>query len=209
MGADDVMLPQYVRHIREVITLHPDVAVIQPSVEVVDSFNHPILPLTDRVKAVLRPTSRRGITLLSGDRLAASLLNANWTYFPSLCWRRQTIDQIGFREGLDVVQDLALLLDVCAGGGILAITNTTAFWYRRHNESDSSLRAMDGRRFDEESRFFRLMNREFRRRHWNRAARSARWHVTSRLHALFLLPRAMRSGDLRIVGSLGRHLVGK
>jgi glycosyltransferase involved in cell wall biosynthesis len=207
MGADDVMLPHYVSHVRSVIDAHPEVSVIQPQVAVVDEHDRQICPIPDRVKRVLRPSSHHEVTMLSGDGLAASLLGANWTYFPSLCWKREGMARIGFREGLDVVQDLALLLDICADGGQLAVTETTAFWYRRHNKSDSSVRAMDGRRFDEERRFFRMMATEFQGRGWTRTARSARVHATSRLHALLLIPRALKDGNVQMVRALGRHVV--
>jgi hypothetical protein len=124
-----------------------------------------------------------------------------------LCWKRELVDVIGFRKGLDVVQDLALLLDVCASGGVLALTSTTVFAYRRHDASDSSVRALDGRRFREERDFFRVMGREFASRGWRRASRSARWHATSRLHALFLVPRALNARDFPMARALGRHVV--
>jgi glycosyltransferase involved in cell wall biosynthesis len=205
MGADDLMLPSYVATVRALAAAHPQAAVVQPGVEVVDGHGNVIRPLSDRVKAALAP---RGEQVLAGERLSASLLRANWTYFPSLCWRRDLMTSVGFRPGLDVVQDLALLLDVAARGGSLVRGGRTAFHYRRHAGSDSSVRAVRGSRFDEERAFFSTMAQENRTRGWSSAARSARWHLTSRLHAASLLPVAVRGGDWSTAGVLLRHALG-
>ena len=61
---------------------------------------------------------------------------------------------------------------------------TLAFLYRRHSGSDSSVKALDGRRFDEERALFTAEAQEFTRRGWDRAARAARRHLTSRTNAL-------------------------
>ena len=73
---------------------------------------------------------------LSGESLARSLLRGNWTYFPALCWRTSVVQGIGFRSGLNVVQDLALLLDVSLQGGALLLDPEVTFAYRRHAASD-------------------------------------------------------------------------
>ena len=209
MGADDLMLPTYVATVRALLAAHPAAAVVQPGVGVVGSDGHRILPVADRVKAALRPGGLRprdrGVRELRGERLSASLLRANWTYFPSLCWRRDLVTSIGFRTGLDVVQDLALLLDVVAAGGSMVLGDETVFLYRRHPGSDSALRAATGTRFDEEREFFSTMAAESRSRGWSRAARSARWHLTSRLNAASLVPAAVRGGGWSSARVLLRH----
>ena len=49
----------------------------------------------------------------------------------------------GFREGLNVVQDMALILDITMRGGSLYYDPQVAFMYRRHGGSDSSWRALE------------------------------------------------------------------
>ena len=73
-----------------------------------------------------------------------SLLRGNWTYFPSLCWRRDLVTSIGFRPRYGVVLDLGLLLDVLASGGDLLVLPGTHFRYRRHANSASSLEITRG-----------------------------------------------------------------
>jgi hypothetical protein len=134
-----------------------------------------------------------------------SLLHGNWTYFPSLCWRTDVIRRIGFRPDFNVVQDLALLMDVLLDDGALALHPTVAFQYRRHAGSDSAVKTLGGSRFDEEKRYFELIAGTLAERGLPRAARAARGHVTSRLHAAALLPLAARNRDRAAVARLLRH----
>jgi glycosyltransferase involved in cell wall biosynthesis len=206
MGADDVMRTDYLSTVVDA-TQRFDVDIVQPGVDVIDETGRAIRPLPDRVKRVLAPRVGATGAAIGGERLAASLSRGDWAYFPSLAWRTETVRRVGFREGLDVVQDLALILDIVKSGGRMAVLRETVFDYRRHSASDSSVRALDGRRFVEEGTFFREEANAFAKLGWRRAARVARWHATSRLNALTLLPKATRSpqGSAR---TLLRHIFG-
>ncbi len=70
------------------------------------------------------------------------------------------------------------------------------------------MRALYGRRFDEEREFFVRQAVAFTNRGWTRAARVARWHLSSRLNAVTVLPRAVRAIGWNAVPRLGRHIVG-
>lgn len=205
-GADDLMLPNFLEIVVESFTSYPQSSVVQVGVQVVDDRNRVVRPLGDRVKAFYAPTVAER-TLLSGEALAVSLLRGNWTYFPSLAWKTKTITGIGFREGLNVTQDLALLLDTVRSGGSMVVDPTPAFLYRRHPASDSSVKALDGRRFEEERELFRVEAEKFAALGWTRAARAARLHLTSRLNALSLLPAAIRSGSMAALPKLGKHIL--
>lgn len=204
MGADDVMLPGYLDTVVRALEARPEAAFVQPGVEVIDEHGQPATGLVDRAKALYAPRGQ-GLRVLTGEALAASLLRGNWLYFPSICWRAEVISRIGFRQGLDVVQDLALALDVAADGGGLAVDDTVCFRYRRHRGSDSSWRALEGSRFTEERNFFLQTAADMRRRGWPRAARAARLHASSRLNAASLLPRALRHRRWTGARTLARH----
>ena len=206
MGADDEMLPNYLQWLVDRADEHREVEIFQPGVVVIDEHGDAVNGLVDAVKSVYRPRGS-GVRVLSGERLAVSLLRGDWMYFPSLGWRAETITSIGFREGYDVVQDLALALDVAMRGGSLLVDSQLAFMYRRHASSDSSVRALSGTRFDEERHFFENMAAEMSAKGWNRAARVARLHLSSRFHAATLLPGALRHGNREGIRNLSRHLV--
>lgn len=206
MGADDIMMPNYIDWFVERAEQYPEAAIFQPGVFVIDQNGAPSNTLVERVKAVYRPKGS-GLRLLTGEELATSILRGDWLYFPSLGWRAETITGIGFREGYDVVQDVALVMDVAFSGRSLLLDDVAAFLYRRHSGSDSSWRALEGTRFSEERRFFANMAQEMDERGWKRAARAARLHVSSRLHAGALLPKAALVKKWQGVRNLGEHIV--
>ena len=197
--------------IETVVAAHeqfPFAQIIQPGVEVIDEHNQPGMGLVDRMKRIYSPRVQ-GRRLLSGEPLAITLMRGNWLYFPSICWKSDSLVAMNFREGLNVTQDLALALDLIKAGGSLVIDSTICFQYRRHRESDSSWRALEGTRFIEEREFLTAMAQEFDAVGWHRAARTARLHLSSRLHAAILLPRAWRTKQHQGVRNLREHVLAR
>ncbi|WP_075204312.1 glycosyltransferase family 2 protein [Haematomicrobium sanguinis] len=205
MGGDDVMKPNYVEKVLE-LAAGTEASIIQPGVEVIDSEGNLAAPLGDRIKARLRTQALKssGTSVLSGENLATSLMSGNWLYFPSLAWRRTAMQGHRFREGFEIVQDLALTMDVVLGGGSLQVGNDVVFQYRRHGESVSSVQAADLRRYAEESNYFRTMATTFAERGWKRAARAARLHWTSRVALLSKLPAMVKSRNWQKIPRLVR-----
>ena len=226
MGADDVMLANYLETVVAAHEQFPSAQIIQPGVEVIDELGRPGMGLADRVKRIYAPRVHRsqgsngphghsgspdsaGRRLLSGEPLAISLMRVNWLYFPSICWKSDALVAMSFREGLNVVQDLALALDLVKGGGGLVVDSSVCFQYRRHRRSDSSWRALEGTRFLEERAFFTGMAAEFEAMGWRRAARTARLHLSSRLNAATLLPKAWRTKQHEGVRNLREHVLAR
>lgn len=192
MGADDIMLPNYVETITKALQRHPDVGIIHPNVEIIDENGNTCLPQVDRVKGALKPKIT-GETFIQGESLVTSLMRGNWMCFPAIVWRTQLIKNVGFREGLNVTQDLALAIDLIKQGGQMLLLNEILFQYRRHLNNDSAIRAINGSRFVEEKKLFKQFGNEFSAIGWDKAARSAKFHWSSRLHALSLLPKAIKT----------------
>lgn len=205
MGADDLLHPNYVSVIKQAVLLHTDVTMVQPRVRVINQHGDAVNPLGDRIKTVLAP-NRDSTHVLGGEKLAASLLQGNWLYFPALTWNRSKIAGHTFRDDMETAFDLDFVIDLIIGGASMALLAEEAFSYRRHASSVSSLTARDTARFEEESRLFNELVPRLRVMGWTAAARAARWHLTSRLHAATLLPGALGSGDGHIVRLLLRHL---
>ncbi|MFF7181466.1 glycosyltransferase [Streptomyces sp. NPDC008121] len=193
LGSDDLLLPDYVATIRAAVAAEPGAAIYQPGVEVIDEHGNPSTTLGDEVKRRLYAPKNDGRRLvLSGEPLAANLLGGNWLYFPSIAWRADVVKEISFREDLSVIQDLALIIELIRRGEKLVVDPATAFRYRRHSGSLSSAEAMTGARFGEAVRFFNEVADELDRHGWPKAAKAARRHLSMRLHALTLLPGALR-----------------
>jgi glycosyltransferase involved in cell wall biosynthesis len=207
LGCDDVLLPGYVDVVLSAHAAFPQASMIQPGVEVIDETGRVVRPLVDRVKQeLLRPRSS-GRRLLTGEQLATSLLHGDWLYWPSLAFRRDVLTATGFREGMSLILDLAVVLDIVAAGGTLLVDETVCFRYRRHAASASSVTLLDGTRFRGERAYFAMAADQVAALGWHRAERAARLHLTSRLHALALVPAAVRDERGR-PGDLLRHVLG-
>jgi glycosyltransferase involved in cell wall biosynthesis len=204
MGADDILESNFLQVVKETILRFPDATIIHPGVKVVDEFNNEISTRTDVMKMKIRG-SLESNQLIFGEVLATSLMKGNWMYFPSVTWQTKSIQDIGFRSGFNVCQDLGLAIDVIMQGGKMVLIDDEVFRYRRHFASDSSVKAINGERFVDERNFFKVMSRELRSIGWRKAARAASVHATSRLHAASLIPACINKG--KNPWSLVKHIL--
>jgi len=206
MGADDVMLPNHLEWLVDRAQRFPEADMFQPGVFVIDQNSAPSNTMVERAKEHYRPKGT-GPRLIGGEDAAVSLLRGAWMYFPSLGWRTATMQRIGFRPEYNVVQDLCMVLDILMQGGKLLLDDYATFLYRRHSGSDSSWRALEGTRFDEERAFFRAMASEMGELGWTRAASVAKRRISSRLHAASLVPKAVANRKWTGVRNLSSHVV--
>ena len=205
MGCDDLMHPDYLDVVRAAAAREPKAAMIQPGVRVIGTDGQPLDTLVDRTKRRLYAPKGPGRDLLGGEALALSLLRGNWLYFPSICWRTEAVRRFGFRPDLGVIQDLALVVDLLVAGETLATSPEVCFSYRRHAGSESSAKAYTGSRFTEAKRFFLETADRLDALGWHRAAAVSRRHLSSRLHALTLLPGAARHAGRPGVSAMLKH----
>ena len=206
MGCDDVMLPNYVSNIKKLISRFPTADVFQPGVRVIDNNDTVTRPLGDRVKGWYRFRGSAA-RVMSGEAFATSILRGNWTYFPSLAWRTARLREFGFRNDLDIVQDLAMLMEIAKAGGSIVIDNDVAFHYRRHRRSASAIAGADGSKFAQESTLFAESTTACRSLGWNKAARVSQRHLSSILHAITELPGAIATGNSIGRRALTRHIL--
>lgn len=177
LGCDDLLLPDYVQVALQNIG---DADFYQPSVEVIDENDTAYLPLGDRVKRMLQPKKPGKY---SGEKLATSLCNGNWLYFPSIVWKTKVAQKYGFDTRYKIAEDVILELNIIKDGGTLFFDTNTTFQYRRFANSLSSReKAKGGVRFNEEDEVYNHFAEVFKKIGWNRAARAAKLRVTSRLH---------------------------
>ena len=107
-----------------------------------------------------------------------------------------------------MIQDLNLLLQLVRDGAELVATDQTCFQYRRHAVSKSSADAATGARFTEARQFFLHTATQMDDRGWRKAASVARWHLSSRLFALTLLPAAAARRNTAGARALTAHTFG-
>ena len=177
MGCDDIMLPSY---LETALAKVGTADYYQPGVNIIDDAGKPYLPLTDRVKRLLRP---RKAGLHSGEAIVTTLCHGNWLYFPSIFWKTATLKRYKFDERMPFTQDVIAEIDILKNGGSMFLDNTVTFLYRRSATSYSS-KAKNTGRFSEESETYDRFAKEFAQMGWKRAALAARLHFTARLHKL-------------------------
>lgn len=208
LGCDDIMHSNYVSTILSAHHQFPDAAIIQPGVQVIDENGQQVRTLVDSVKQQLVRPRSHGRQLLSGESLATNLMHGVWLYWPSLAFRTDKIRQVDFRDGYPIIQDVALTMDMIYQGGQLLVEPTVCFSYRRHSESASSTKLVDGSRFAGERDYFAFAAGQADELGWSRARRAAKFRLTSRAHALALLPKAVITRHRVAIKALTRHAFG-
>lgn len=207
LGCDDLMHPRYLEVVSRTIDAVPHADVIQPGVVVIDEHDRRIRPLVDRVKQrLLAPRTSEALVQLRGPAMATSLIRGDWLYWPSLTFRTETMKRIDFRDGLPIIQDLALLMDIAFEGGTLVFTPEVVFSYRRHGGSASQKTLLDGRRFTDERAYYRQARALARAKGWRRTEAVARLRLMSRLHAITELPGVIRHGTTAGIHSTLAHI---
>lgn len=190
LGADDILCQDYVEKIIKAINANPGSDFYHPKVNVIDEFGKEYLPLVDKIKRMLFPGNSK-IVELSSDRALLALMLGNWMYFPAITWKIDTLRNYGFRPDLNVCQDFWLITQILLSGGKFSVVPEVLFNYRRFSSSDSSLKLLNGVRFAEEKLVYNTISSQT----WTSKLRFvsfvAKLHLTSRMHALSLLPTAI------------------
>ena len=201
LGADDALEPNYVQVVLDAFARHPEAIMVHPGVIVVDEHGRPTDSLADRVKRLVSWSAWRHPEL-DGPTAARSLMSGNWLYVPAMCFRTDVVPRARRLGEFGSIADLGWVIDMLLGGGTLAMDRTPAFRYRRHSASHSSAGARNVIRFDEEQRYYAAAAAQLRDHGWHRAARAARWHLLTRLHATRSALGALAARDVRLARSL-------
>jgi glycosyltransferase involved in cell wall biosynthesis len=206
LGCDDLMLPDYDAALKAASATAPErVEVVQPGVRVVDESGTVVAPLVDRVKRRLFAPRVAEPTILSGERLAVSLLRGNWTYWPSLALRTEAVRAHRFLDGFPLVQDLARVVARAPTCSDMVSLHDEVSAYRRPSASASSATVVDGGRFAGERDYFAIAAGTCEAHGWHAAARAARAHPASRLYAVSQLPVAVRQRSWASLRTLAAH----
>lgn len=205
MGCDDILLSNYVEHLKSLISSNSNCSYFQPGVSIIDQFGAPYLPLSDQIKSRMRAKWQDGPH--SGESITRSLLNGNWTYFPSICWKVESIRSFGFSPNYQIVLDLDLQLNLLFSGNSVYLDDQLVFKYRRHKQSASMITSTNGLRFIEEKELFYSAARKANKLGWRRAKISAWIHPTSRLNAFSELITSLRNRKLENSRVLLKHVL--
>ena len=190
-GADDILSWDYVEKMISAISMYPESDFYHPRVQIIDQEGKEYLPTVDKIKKFLTPKYSRVIEMNAQEALP-TLMTGNWMYFPAITWNLETIRKFGFRSDLNVCQDLWLISQILILDGKFTLVPQVLFSYRRFSGSDSSVKLLNGIRFAEEKSVFNSIADQLSRKKNKFGAFSAKAHITSRLHALSIVPKAVK-----------------
>jgi glycosyltransferase involved in cell wall biosynthesis len=206
LGADDALHPNYVQVVEDTFARHPEAIMVHPGVTVVDGEGAPTDSLADRIKRIASRNAWKH-SELDGPTALESLMRGNWLYVPAMAFRTDVVPRAERLGEFKSIADLGWVVDMLLGGGTLALDPTPAFRYRRHAASHSSGHAKNVLRFDEERLYYTAAAMRLEEAGWTKAARAARLHPLSRMHALQSATGALASGNLKLAATLsGRAL---
>ena len=190
MGHDDALQPDFVAKAKSLCMEFGSADIIQPGVSVIGSDGSPRTPLADLFKRAIS-SKLPDDSKLSGDNLGRSLMIGNWAYFPSLLWRRETLQKYTFRPDFSICQDLQLISTIVLNSGSMVKNSEKIFQYRRHSKSLSAQAGQTGEIFEQERLLYSELAADFASKGMPASAFWARAHPFSRLSALLLSLKAL------------------
>ena len=189
LHSDDILAPNYLEVITRLKKDKPESAAWFCGVNVIDENGMPTWALGDWVKRLKTP--RRHTYDLQGDHGLSQLLSGCFIYCPTVCFRRELLQQFNFDKRWSMVPDLALYSSLLEGGHNITGTNEQAFYYRRHTEATTEKLTRTLDRFSEEWRFYDELSGRLDRRVWPKAVAQARYKVMLRLNCGFECAKAL------------------
>ncbi len=190
LHADDRLLPHYAATMTELATAHPEATALYCETDIIDANGRPRFSMADWVKGFLRPSSKGGVVTLKGEAAVADLMAGYFIMTPTLCYRTTRLAERRFDPRWRQVQDLMFIVGLLVEGHTVVGTRETAYAYRRHAASATSVQSESLVRFDEEVEAFDAIANELEKLGWSRAAQVAHGKRIIKLHLLY---RAVRS----------------
>jgi glycosyltransferase involved in cell wall biosynthesis len=150
LHADDRLLPDYVSEMLKQIQNHPEATAFFCQTRVINEQGQPTFSFTDFYKKFLLPPRQNGLILLQGVNGIQPLIDGNFIFCPTFCFRNEKISRL-FRADLKMVTDFELTLDLLLNDHLLVgLYERPLFEYRRHGSNTTKLLTQNLERFQEE-----------------------------------------------------------
>ncbi len=185
LHSDDRLLPQYIQVITDLAAARPESIAYFCQAQIIDANGNECFSVVDRVKSHLR--NKMPGNDLAGEPGVTALLKGNYIMCPTVCYRRSVIGQQHFSPDWQFVLDLEFFIRLMLGGATISGTDETAYAYRRHSDSQTSILSRNMTRFEEETSYYDSVATELSEKEWRTAARVARKKRIIKLHLLYLV----------------------
>lgn len=182
--SDDLLLPNYVSEMLEIMDTFPEAVAGHCRTEIVDEKGHKFWSFTDEFKKIIRPKGN-GIVITNGESGLASLVSGSWIFCPTLCYRKKYVSEYRFNADWKFVVDVDFMSQILLSGGAIVGTPTIAYQYRRHRENQTAVLTKSLVRFEEELDFLNIIHDESRSRGWRKCAKRSKRKLILRFHLLY------------------------
>jgi glycosyltransferase involved in cell wall biosynthesis len=184
LHADDELGPTYCGVICAAADRYPKAAAIFCRVEIIGPEGEPQFSLADLIKGYVSPVSDREV-VLGGEAAAYALIQANFIYAPTLCFRKSVLGDRRFPSEYRFVLDLELTIKLILDGDFLIGVPDRSFRYRRHSDNATEHLTRSQLRFREEAAFCDRMQIVARERGWQRCVDRAKHKRMIKLNAAY------------------------
>ena len=192
--SDDLLLPNYIDEMLYLLDENPQATAGHCRTCIVDENGQTFFSFTDEFKKFIRPRGK-GYIETSGEKGLTSLMNGSWIFCPTLCYRKELLNDFRFDSKWRFVVDVDFMSQVLFGGGSIVGTTTKAYKYRRHKENQTAVLTESLLRFQEEISFLNLIQQKSTAVLGNDCAKRARRKTVTRLHLGYQGLRFFLKGD--------------
>ena len=184
LHADDELKPSYCRTLRAAASRHPAAAALFCQAQIIGEDSEPRFSVADTVKSFLTPKRDREV-VLEGEPAMRALLQANFIYAPTLCFRKSVLGDRRFPPEYRFVLDWELTTRILLDGLSIVGLPDVCYLYRRHSDNATERLTRSNQRFQEESAFYDRMERVVQERGWLQCAKVARERRVLKLNVAY------------------------
>jgi glycosyltransferase involved in cell wall biosynthesis len=209
LHADDLLMPNYVDLMLQVMDRHLDAAIGHCRSQIIDKNGRLFLSLIDEVKRLIRPRSKSDL-LTRGDLGLASLLGGSWIICPTICYRKSKISSFSFDPRWKFMLDVAFMTEVLMAGSLIVGSKTSAYKYRRHSENQTSKLTKSSVRFIEQISFLNEVHKTAQTMKWKKSTQRSKRKVGIRVQLILQSIAFVFDKDILLAkGAIQSALSGK
>lgn len=202
---DDLVHPDYVKTIRQLLSLYPEMSIYHFRTRVIRANGRRAVSIPDLAKSFFNPFLWGRDYVSRGDKGLARVLNSNFVFCPSMVFNLSQLRRIEFDPQWKFVTDLSLVADELLGGHAILRSKRPLYIYRRHKENVTSRLTATTDRFSEEIALYKQLERKCSALGFDLSARAARARRSIRFHILYQFAIGVISRDWGRVTRLRDH----
>jgi len=183
---DDKLSSLYVDKMLKFANNVPNSTAYFCDVMLIDHNNKSTWTVADSIKNLIRPKGHQ-ITL-QGDMGLSQLLKGTFIFCPTLCYRKSKLAELPFNNKWQMVADLDFYINTLLKGDQLTGVNDKLYYYRRHNQNQTTKLTNTLQRFEEEVNIYTQIEQKainYGCNNWRNSKKTAKKMRIIKLHLHF------------------------